>query len=172
MGSGSLADAIKRALLEAQRQMPDVPGIAQVSDTWQSALEPIINLLLYVCSENADIDGKQRTPANPAPKKTKRGWRHFPAESPSTWDVGVRMGAALRRAYHAAETEMGGENSGPRPHIRRAHWHGFRSGAMKTPDGVHIPAEKRKFELRWLPPIPVNLDDVSGLPATVRPVKP
>jgi hypothetical protein len=171
MGSGSLAEAIKRALSEAQRQMPGLPVIAQVSDTWQSALEPIMNLLLYVCSENAEIDGKLGTPVNPAPKKTKRGWRLFPAESPSTWDVGVRIGAALRRAYHAAETEIGGTNSSPRPHIRRAHWHGFRSGAMKTSEGMHIPAENRKFELRWLPPIPVNLDDVSGLPATVRPVK-
>ena len=42
---------------------------------------------------------------------------------------------------------------------------------MKREDGTDIPAAARKFSLRWLPPIAVNLDDVSELPATVRPVK-
>ena len=43
---------------------------------------------------------------------------------------------------------------------------------MKREDGTAIPASERPFNLRWLPPIPVNLDDPDGLPATIRPVKP
>lgn len=170
LGAWTLAEAIQRALAEAQRHAPGI-AIGGAGDAWRTALEPVLNLLLYLCSENAEIDGKRIRPANPEPKKTKRGWRLFSADGPSTWDVGVRLGAALRRAYHAAETDQGGTHAGPRPHIRRAHWHGFRSGAMKTLDGAPIPAEKRKFALRWLPPIPVNLDDVDSMPATVRPVK-
>jgi hypothetical protein len=132
---------------------------------------PIINLLLYVCSSVNDIDGKRGQPGNPAPTKTRRGgWRLFAADGPRTWDVGVRMGAALRAAYQAAETESVGPalRYGPRGHVRRAHWHGFRSGPRKRDDGSDIPAELRRFDLRWLPPIPVNLPDIAELPATIR----
>jgi len=131
----------------------------------------IFNLLLYIAS-TTDISrrGQPDMPKNPEPKRTRRdGWRLFPANGPSEWDVGVRMGAALRTAYQQQEAGGGGGGgSGVRPHVRRAHWHGFRSGPMKRPDGQDIPAEERKFELRWLPPIPVNVDDPSDLPAVIR----
>jgi hypothetical protein len=39
---------------------------------------------------------------------------------------------------------------------------------MKTATGEVIPAEQREFELRWLPPIPVNVSDVDDLSATIR----
>jgi hypothetical protein len=41
---------------------------------------------------------------------------------------------------------------------------------MKTPTGAVIPAEQREFELRWLPPIPVNVSDFDALSATIRQV--
>ena len=91
----------------------------------------------------------------------------FPADGPRTWDVGVRLGAALRRAYH--DREVGGDaHAGPRGHIRRAHWHMILSGARLTADGAPIAPEKRRRDLRWLPPIAVNLESVDDLPATVR----
>lgn len=127
---------------------------------------------IYGRGSPAPPTGAER-PANPAPKRTKRGWRLFPAERVTTWDVGVRLGAALRRAHHAAETGGSGDgtHASPRGHVRRAHWHGFRSGPMKTPAGDVIPAASRRFDLRWLPPIPVNLETLDDLPATIRPVK-
>jgi len=42
---------------------------------------------------------------------------------------------------------------------------------MKRDDGTPIPAGDREFKLRWLPPIPVNLEDAADLPATIRPVE-
>lgn len=97
--------AIERSLL--------LPGIADV-------LGRLTSLLLYICSD-ADISGKHGQPGNPVPVRTRRdGWKLFAAQGPRTWDVGVRMGAALRRAYQAEQTG-GGEHQGPRPHIRRAH---------------------------------------------------
>lgn len=177
LGAWNLADAINRAVDEASRQAGTGPlreVAAALQDVqWLPALlqviEPLLSLLLYLCSLNAEIGDGQNVPKNPEPKITKRGARLFAPDSPAIWDVGVRLGAALRRAHHAGEIGAG-EHAGPRPHIRRAHWHGFRSGAMKGPDGVAIPTEKRKFDLRWLPPIPVNLDD-SELPAVIRPVR-
>jgi hypothetical protein len=136
-------------------------------------IKPIVNLLLYLCA-GADYAGP--APQKPQPKKTKRGLRLFPPNSPIVWDVGTRMGSALRAAY-AAQSASDATNDGAgrqvRPHIRRAHWHGFRSGARLTPEGQPIPAEKRRFDLRWLPPIAVNIDDMGHdkLPAVIHPVK-
>jgi hypothetical protein len=135
-------------------------------------IKPIVNLLLYICA-GADYAGP--APQKPQPKKTKRGPRLFPPNKPTVWDVGVRMGAALRAAYAAQSANDGGAGSGRqvRPHIRRAHWHGFRSGARLTPEGHPIPTEKRRFDLRWLPPIAVNIDDMGDdkLPSVIHPVK-
>jgi hypothetical protein len=132
----------------------------------RSWVEPLISLLLYLCTKNAEIGDGTRTPCNPEPKRTKNGWRMFAPESVTAWDVGVRIGAALRRAYHSAETEteLAGSHATPRAHIRRAHWHGYWTGSRITP-------ETRKFDLRWLPPIPVNLDSADDLPVTVRPIE-
>jgi hypothetical protein len=129
-----------------------------------------INLLLYICTQN---DIAPRIPTNPAPVKTRRhGFRHFPADNPTTWEVGVRMGAALAAAYaryDSAEADGDGERH-VRPHIRRAHWHGFRTGPRIDKEGAAIPAEKRRFDLRWLPPIPVGLDDPDARNAVIRAV--
>lgn len=169
LDGGSIADAIEAARVAwAEGGGSELPDGASVDKVLPWAV-PIINLLLYICSQSADIAGRRGQPGNPTPVRTRRdGWRLFPADGLRTWDVGVRMGAALRAAYQSAETGQGGEYAGPRGHIRRAHWHGFRSGPRKRDDGTEIPAHLRKFDLRWLPPIPVNLGDVSELPATIR----
>jgi hypothetical protein len=54
--------------------------------------------------------------------------------------------------------------------MRRAHWHTIISGKRKAPDGSDIPAEKRQRELRWMPPIAVNVDDIDAMPAVVKKV--
>jgi hypothetical protein len=174
LGAWTLESAIDRMVHESMHQATQ-HGIDVVasdfmhSDHAKTAVQPLISLLLYLCTDAADLGDKR--PANPQPKRTKSGWRLFQADRPTTWDVGVRLGAALRRAYQAQQTAQTGTGGHVRPHVRRAHWHGFRSGPMKTPDGTPIGAESRQFALRWLPPIAVNLDDVGDLPATIRPVR-
>ena len=174
LGPWSLEESIRRmtdvAKVQGLAVGASIPAGELVSEA-RPIIEPILSLLLYLCAENAEIGDGQARPANPTPKRTKSGPRLFAPDRPTTWDVGVRLGAALRRAYHASETAGDGTHAGPRPHVRRAHWHGFRSGAMKREDGSPIAAGDREFKLRWLPPIPVNQDDVSDLPATIRPVK-
>jgi hypothetical protein len=46
--------------------------------------EPLVSLLLYLCSDGADYERRERS----RPKRTKLGWRLFPADKPTTWDVG------------------------------------------------------------------------------------
>lgn len=132
----------------------------------------VLSLALYLCSQGAEIGDGTHRPGNPQPQKTKRGPKVFPASSPTTWNVGVRIGAAIRAAADSPrEGGQGGTHATPRPHVRRAHWHGFRSGPLKRPDGTEIPTEQRRFDVRWMPPIPVNVTYPETLPATVRPVK-
>ena len=175
LGPWPLAESISRMVdvsnIDAFLSSPmNMPHMVRVEI--KTAVEPLVSLLLYLCAENSEIGDGTRAPANPAPKRTKAGWRMFPAEKPTTWDVGVRIGAALRRA---ASQERGGdgtgEHAGPRPHIRRAHWHGFRSGPMKDKAGDPIPAAARRFDVRWMPPIPVNVEDTNDLVGTIHAVK-
>lgn len=157
---GALASILQNAVTHGadEAALPAASGL----------MSRIINLVMYICCSGYDIHGKRGQPGNPEPKRTRRdGWRLFAADGVSVWDVGVRMGAALRAAYHAAETGQH-QGSSVRGHVRRAHWHGFRSGKRLTEDGTPIPAEKRQFELKWLPPIAVNLDSIDNLPATIK----
>lgn len=136
-------------------------------------VRPIVSLVLYLCSQAAEIGVDGRLPAKAGPVKVKAGLRWFAAEKPAVWDVGVRIGAALRRAAHAAETHQGPPTGATvRPHIRRAHWHTILSGRRVDDAGQPIPAAARKADLRWLPPIPVALTEGAELPVTVRPVRP
>lgn len=145
--------------------------LVEAGQALREAVTPLVSLLLYLCSQNSEIGNGDKAPGFPQPKRTKKRWRLFPPDQPTHWDVGVRLGSALRRAYHAAEVGQEGAHAGPRPHIRRAHWHGFREGPMKREDGSAIPTKERAFNLKWLPPIPVNLDTLADLPTTIRPVK-
>lgn len=177
---GSLSDACEATLAEWRdaylrgnaTQLPRKDWADQV----QRTLPPILSLLLYLCSESPDLTrrGKPAEPANPEPVRTRRhGTRLFPADGHREWDVGVRIGAALRAAY--AREETGGEAAATgrhvRPHVRRAHWHTILSGARKRDDGSTIPTTERRSELRWMPPIPIAITDASELPAVIHQVK-
>lgn len=170
LGEGSIAQSIDRLLDEGASLAPPLdinPHIISSMPTAASAtairqdVEPLLSLVLYLCSQAAEVGDGTRRPSRPSPKCVKSGWRLFPADVPTTWEVGVRMGATLRRAAYAADTHRGGTNLAPRPHVRRAHWHGYWSGPKIGP---------REFELKWLPPIAVNVEDLDQLSATIRPV--
>ena len=62
-----------------------------------------------------------------------------------------------------AATGSTGTHASPRPHIRRAHWHSYWVGKGDEPGA-------REVMLKWLPPIPVNVQNVEDLAATVRAV--
>jgi hypothetical protein len=163
LGPWPLAESIIRTVVATGTAAAQAaPAIAAAGI--RGVAEPLVSLLLYLCSQAAEIGDGTRRPGNPQPKKTKRGPRLFQAEKPTAWDVGVRLGAALRRAYQAEQTRSPGDGThpGPKPHIRRAHWHGFWSGPFEG---------QRRFGLRWLPPIAVNVESPEALPATVRRVE-
>lgn len=171
LGPWPLAEALRRTFAEAGRQaglqgvaLPRLPG----DDTAGAGqLAPMLSLLLYLCSTAAEIHSGARRPMRPAPTRTKRGPRFFPPHSPTTWEVGERIGAALRAAYQREQIGQPGAPSGRRvrPHVRRAHWHTYLLGPRDQP-------EQQRRELRWVPPIPINVEDPGALPAVVHRVQP
>jgi hypothetical protein len=174
--AGGLGAGLDAMAVEAQRHAAKHPLGALLANTTldmspvRSSVEPIVSLFLYLCSESADLTrrGQPAVPANPVPTRTRRdGWRLFAADGPREWDVGVRVGAALRDAYQREQT--GGEAAAPghsvRPHVRRAHWHTILSGPRKDV----APADQTR-ELRWMPPIPINVTDYNTMPTVIRPV--
>jgi len=163
---GDLQDGLIRAeciaRTEAVRQ--GMPAPARDLETLEPELAPLISLLLYLCSERPDVDGDW-PPSRPKMKKTKQGWRTFPAEKPRRWEMGVRIGAALRSANSESRTEsekIDKPRQRPRPHIRRAHWHTYWTGSEKE--------SNRRAVLKWVPPVPVAIND-DDLPATIRPIR-
>ncbi|QJT82322.1 protein finQ [Kosakonia sp. MUSA4] len=127
-----------------------------------------LSMVLYICSQINDI--REISPLK-RPQKNKR-LVQLDHESPATvireWDVGIRMGQAIRQFR---QSETAGETrpattSSKRPHIRRGHWHTYWTGSRK-PELAH----ERKPKLKWLPPVPVNSEDVDGLPVVITPLE-
>jgi hypothetical protein len=173
LGQGSLAACVSAALEESERQ---ARAIGTWSDEARRAFDsyrvhaaqrvgPLLGPLLYLCAENAELragDGTDGRPRHP-----HKG-NHGTPPAMRAWDVGYRIGPALRRALEAAPPEearvAGGTHATPRPHLRRAHWHTYVLGPRTD-------ASQQRRVLRWLPPIPVGFDDDADLVPTIHPVE-
>ncbi len=126
-----------------------------------AGLETALNLLLYICAYGlGDHEGWSATGrvTYPPQVKTKSGWRLFPPPKPSVHTLGASYGEQIRKGRHAARG--GRPHSGPRPHVRRAHWHGYWIGPKTPRPGA---PQERRFSLRWLPPIPVAMAEDESL---------
>jgi hypothetical protein len=111
-----------------------------------------INLVLYLCSDEPDMQGELTGRTYHANGMAKR---------PAVIPVGTRIGAALRQTYQESGKQSGKQHSTPVPHIRRAHWHHYWTGAKKG---------ERNLILKWLPPIPVNVGSEEA-PSVIHKVK-
>lgn len=144
-------------------EIPEKEVADAAAEMMEKELTAMVSLLLYLCSANGEIGNGEESPDKPRPKKTKKGMRLFPPVDSKDWTVGERMGTTIRRASRSySDSVEHGEayRQGPRPHVRRAHWHGYWVGPR---DG------ERKFVLKWLPPIFVGESDIKVV--TTRPVK-
>lgn len=166
-----IADANARNL--GNRSFPD--GIDLDFTKARDLTSKILSLVLYLCSEEPDLresEGSGRVPAIPAPVVTKKyGSRYHSPTKATYWNLGFRLGPALRKARDEAQlrheevptADDAPENrrDAPLGHIRRAHWHTFWTGPRNQP-------EQRRRILKWLPPMAVNLDTHDELIATLR----
>lgn len=186
---GTLDECFQAALDEARRQQMRLgraawslgefadsgaftaPELEAIARELRTILPPLLSLTLYLCSatvEMRDAKGKRERPGNPEAKKIKGEQKIFAAPEHTVWETGYRMGAALRGALSKAQQERDapapeGSSKPKAAHVRRAHWHTFLAGPRDA-----LAREKR---LKWLPPIPVGVEDFDDLPPTIHPVK-
>ncbi len=149
IGDWPLTEAVSKMAHEAAIQAKSMKnGFLRNADSGQQIadmIQPLIALILYICSDEPEIDDERKpgtAPKHPAAKKVKGVWRWFPPDKPRIWTIGKQIGAKLREVHRAA----GGSHT-VKPHIRRAHWHGFWKGSKKG---------ERSFFYHWLPPILVT----------------
>lgn len=174
LGNWDIEESLSRSIREEMKERerlerkfhlpPEIPTDSESIRESSKTLAPIMNLILYICSVNADMPER---PAHPAKRRPTKKGRIPAAEKVHTWDVGIRVGASLgARKYSTEETEGNTDSSvsrnSPRPHVRRAHWHHYWMGPRSKP-------EKRKLVLKWLPPTPIGMPKNED-PGNIQPV--
>ena len=101
LGKGGVTEGVEAMLKEAARQFPVRMQTPEgVLERLSSDISPLVSLVLYLCSQAAEIKetgAGKRVPTRPKPQKTKKGMRIFAPDHPSRWEVGYRLGAALGR---------------------------------------------------------------------------
>lgn len=117
-----------------------------------------ISLALYLCVRNADLP--RLRPERPEATRTRKGLRYFPPAETAVWDVGMRIGPALRQAQlQNVGVEAGDSGKRPRAHVRRAHWHHYWTGPKNG---------ERELILKWVSPTLVNMQSADDLPSVIR----
>jgi hypothetical protein len=147
IGNWTIEECINKMINYSLKNIPakDMPDI---SGHISNEIIPFIQLVLYLCAENVDLINK---PKHPSTRMRTFGGIDSPKE-PKVWNVGERIGTTIRKhrneSNQESESRSSGSHSSPRPHIRKAHWHHFWSGKGR-----------KELILKWLPPIPVGIDD-------------
>ena len=165
IGSWDLNGAVNKFIDESLKNTDDPVEIDVIEGVRaplkvDEGLRAALSLTLYVCvyglKNDYDYEGeKAEQDTRPKPKRTKQGWRLFPAKKVTTWVLGEALGDHIRRGARMGKKED--DRKRPRPHIRRAHWHSYWTGRRIWKEG-EIPVPQ-KLEARWIPPIPVSLDE-------------
>jgi hypothetical protein len=108
---------------------------------------PFVDVALYLCSTGADVV------ASTGVGKPRRAFA--PAPGPRAWDVGYRVAALLTHHGDTRDRKASGRRPGPRPHLRRAHWHTYIVGKGSRAD----PSLARRV-LRWVHPTLVGAGEL------------
>lgn len=108
-------------------------------------------ILIYLCSKEADIIERG------AGEKRKRK-----DSSPKIYDVGAKIGAAIKEYRYAYDQESIPGTGTRAPHMRKAHWHSFWIGPKSG---------ERHLIVKWLPPIPVGVSEGLSLSPTIRKIE-
>lgn len=144
----------------AREHMPDVPPETLAEGLLGGFVGRVLSTVLYLVTTSAEISDPARPSERPAMPRADTGRG---ARQSRLWEVGYRIGAALRAAETGARGAgaAAGDRQSPRPHVRRAHWHHYWIG----------PRTAQTLALRWLPPVLVAGLDPDDLTTTVHEVE-
>lgn len=156
----NIQDSLERTLDAAHRNLPpDLPfeGPMLLHGNDYSKLEQFLKkslqLVLYLCAENVEV--RKNPEQDTVMKRSNAGIKDRYAEI-RKWDVGIRIGQAVRRYKKVHESIAKDEQAhsllrlSPRPHMRRGHWHHYWSGPKSG---------ERKLILKWTAPTFIGAAD-------------
>lgn len=147
IGSWSVKEAVERYMKDANLQGSLAgygllePGQEDI-DSMAHDIMPFVSIILYICGNEPDLsnfDEPNSHPNRPQAKKTKKGWRLFPAQKVRTWTVGNEIGRKLRHTLN----EFANTDRTVKAHLRRGHhktyWTGKRGSDEQKPISHWIP---------------------------------
>lgn len=142
------------------RTLPDrASAVAQQFELLRRTMQ----LVLYICAQNAEI-----TPSPEQASHTKRSSAGVIVDRYAEirkWDVGIRVGNAVRNYRRQQETtpvdDLVRTHASPRPHMRRGHWHHFWTGPKNKP-------AERKLILQWVAPTFVTASHKGDTPVVLH----
>lgn len=142
------------------RTLPDkASAVAQQFELLRRTMQ----LVLYICAQNAEI-----TPSPEQVSHTKRSSTGVIVDRYAEirkWDVGIRVGNAVRNYRRQQETtpvdDLVRTHASPRPHMRRGHWHHFWTGPKNKP-------AERKLILQWVAPTFVTASHKGDTPVVLH----
>lgn len=134
----NLSDGIDEAISQMRKNAQNeilMKGIEDFIQSQKTSICQVVQLLLYVCAENADIieDEEQRKIYNISTFKIRDKYREI-----RKYNVGVSLSKAIQIKKK--------EGSPKASHVRRAHWHHYWVGT----------GNNRTLILRWLSPMLIN----------------
>lgn len=153
---------LKDALIQqANKDGINKSGIeaCMATDIWK-LMPKILQLVLYICAENKEVEENQEQKKIIRKPKGKQFIKDKYREV-QIWDCGNKISEKIRTFLisdkeNKLPSEYTGRTGGSKaPHSRRGHWHHFWTGKMNT--------DERKLILRWVAPTFVN-----GTPNTVN----
>lgn len=162
---GTIQDCFLDTLKTTQENLQAPVDVSHPAESSRIILSAI-QLLLYILAENADVEDEP-APVRPTKQRTGKIAGKIVTDKAGevqAKNVGVRIGAAFRRAKRRP-TESGtgtGTGSRKRPHMRRGHWHHYWTGPK---DG------DRTLLLRWTAPTMIHPDEGKEDNVIVYPVK-
>ena len=171
LGEFSLGEAIERTYLKSREKLSksmaqEYDGlIAQYGlDAVIRNITPFLNVLLYLCSKEPDLEGPQSAALSnsyPHLVTTRQGAQIIQPNKVTIVQVGAKIGEQLRKARENTEQSLRvGANRGTpkRTHVRRAHWHFYWTGPKNL--------KPRTYTLHWLSFMVINdLDKIEKLEA-------
>lgn len=112
----------------------------------------IVARVAYLVSRKPDVDlaVADITPTRAAAAR----WQKAKVHPLKVWEVGYRIVRDIERSCYSPDLHDGDSGPSVRPHIRRAHWHTYRTGVGRT-----------NRELRFIAPTVVGLGEA---PTVIR----
>lgn len=157
----SIQECVDDTTAETARHMPSQPIKEPKDDLDLRCILVALQFVLYIVSENADIQDFSPKKDAKSRKKTRR--ISDKANKVKEKLVGVRIGSAIRKSRGSSHASLQGSTGlTKRPHSRRGHWHHYWVGPR---DG------ERSLILKWIAPTVIHEDAFHNDTVVVFPVK-